>query len=389
MSLLTNGTNYFLQPNGGSAVELGYGGSPVTAGEFAQYGYDAPIAAAQTASGFEVAWKTTSGDQYQIWNTDSSGNYLSSPFLGSGAQVASYETSFNDDLNGDGTIGGSSPSNPTNGGGTSGDSPQFVYQGTDSSGAQVYDVTWSDSGLQPFAVRVLTPTDPSTDYPHSFLYDLPVEPGLAQSTYGSGLNELENLGVENQYNATIIEPIFPIYSWYADSSTDATVNYETFMADILPQWVDSNFSTTGTEQNLLVGFSKSGYGALDLELKHPSVFSALAAFDFPADMTSDDEYGGGANYGTQANFQDNYQLTASFIDAHAAPFTTEDRILISEGPAFTTQVTDFGNLLASEGVMYSSLDQINDAHSWSSGWLSGAIAGLYGLEQKLSPAPSA
>jgi Tryptophan-rich Synechocystis species C-terminal domain len=84
MSLLTNGTNYFLQPNGGAPVELGYGGSPVTAGEFAQYGYDAPIAAAQTASGFEVAWKSTSGDQYQIWNTDSSGNYLSSPFLGVG-----------------------------------------------------------------------------------------------------------------------------------------------------------------------------------------------------------------------------------------------------------------------------------------------------------------
>ena len=53
-----------------------------------------------------MAWKTTSGDQYQIWLTDSSGNYLSSPFGGgSGAQVESYETSFNHDLNGDGTIG--------------------------------------------------------------------------------------------------------------------------------------------------------------------------------------------------------------------------------------------------------------------------------------------
>ena len=79
MSLLTDGTNYFLQPTDGPAVELSYDGAPVTAGEFAQYGYDAPIAAAQTASGYEVAWKTPSGDQYQIWTTDSSGNYLSSP----------------------------------------------------------------------------------------------------------------------------------------------------------------------------------------------------------------------------------------------------------------------------------------------------------------------
>ena len=87
MSLLTDGTNYFLQPNGGAAVKLSYGGAPVVAGEFAQFGYDAPIAAAQTASGYEVAWKTTSGDQYQIWLTDSSGSETSIPFIGSGAQV--------------------------------------------------------------------------------------------------------------------------------------------------------------------------------------------------------------------------------------------------------------------------------------------------------------
>ena len=188
--------------------------------------------------------------------TDSSGNELSIPFVGSGAQVESYETSFNDDLNGDGTIGVPRPARRRRR-----DQPQLravAYQGTDASGAQVYDVTWSNSGLQPFAVRVLTPNDPSTDYPHSFLYDLPVEPGLSQSTYGSGLDELQKLDVEDQYNATIIEPIFPMNSWYADNPNDPTINYETFVADILPQWVDSNFSTTGTEQNLLVGFSKSG-----------------------------------------------------------------------------------------------------------------------------------
>ena len=105
MSLLTDGTNYYLQPDGGPAVELSYGGSPVTVGEFAPYGDWTPIAAAQTASGYEVAWSIPGADQYQVWLTDSSGNELSIPFSGSGAQVASYETSFNADLNGDGTIG--------------------------------------------------------------------------------------------------------------------------------------------------------------------------------------------------------------------------------------------------------------------------------------------
>ena len=36
-----------------------------------------------------------------------------SPSSGSGAQVKSYETSFNDDLNGDGTIGVASGPTPT------------------------------------------------------------------------------------------------------------------------------------------------------------------------------------------------------------------------------------------------------------------------------------
>ena len=56
MSLLADGTNYLLQPNGGPAVELSYGGAPVVA-NLLSLADGRPIAAAQTASGYEVAWK--------------------------------------------------------------------------------------------------------------------------------------------------------------------------------------------------------------------------------------------------------------------------------------------------------------------------------------------
>src|SRR5262249_31235052 len=48
------GSNYFLYPNGGSAVELSYGGAPVVDGQFDQFafgGHFVPIGAEQTASG--------------------------------------------------------------------------------------------------------------------------------------------------------------------------------------------------------------------------------------------------------------------------------------------------------------------------------------------------
>ena len=376
-SLVEGGSNYFLHPNGGSAVELSYGGAPVVDGQFDQFGgHWVPIGAEQTATGYEVAWKITGADQYTVWLTDNSGNYLSSAFdvaSGTSAALQSFETSFQQDLNGDGAIGPPPPP------------PHFVYEGVDGNGAQLYYVTWDTLGSHPFAVRVLAPDHPSTDYAHNFLFALPVEAGLAQSTYGSGLDELQQLDVQDQYNATIIEPIFPIDSWYANNPTDATIDFETFMATLLPAWVDSNFATSGTEENLLIGFSKSGYGALDLLFKHPSVFDAVAAFDFPADMAAYDDFGSSSSgdYGTDANFQNNYRMTGTFIDTWKAPFTTEDHILISEGSVFATQVADFDALLTSHGVEHTLLTQTSDAHSWPGGWLSDAVAGLYGLETDL------
>ena len=385
-SLVESGSNYFLYPNGGSAIELSYGGAPVVDGQFDQFGgHWVPIGAEQTASGYEVAWKIAGADQYTVWYTDNSGNYLSSAFnsaSGTSAALESFEPSFQQDLNGDGVIGPVVDASP----------PQFVYEGTDANGVRLYDLTWNILGGHPFAVRVLAPDHPSTNYAHSFLFALPVEGGLAQSNWGSGLDELRQLNVQNQYDATIIEPIFPIDPWYADNPIDPTIDFETFTATLLPAWVKSNFGTSGTEENLLIGFSKSGYGALDLLFKHPSVFDGAAAWDFPADMAAYDTFGSSSSgdYGSDANFQANYRMTASFVNTWKAPFTTEDRIWISEGSVFPIQVADFDALLTSQGVLHTlSTTQTNDAHNWYGGWVSDAVPGLYGLVDSPPAKPAA
>ena len=66
-----------------------------------------PIGAVQTSSGFDVAWKVTGADEYSVWTVDSNGNYISSTaaMSGSSSTLESYETIFNQDLNGDGVIG--------------------------------------------------------------------------------------------------------------------------------------------------------------------------------------------------------------------------------------------------------------------------------------------
>ena len=66
-----------------------------------------PIGVEQTAGGYEVAWKAAGVDQYMVWTTDGSGNWLSQSAVLSGASAAliSREADFHQDLNNDGTIG--------------------------------------------------------------------------------------------------------------------------------------------------------------------------------------------------------------------------------------------------------------------------------------------
>jgi aryl-phospho-beta-D-glucosidase BglC (GH1 family) len=103
-SLVEVGSNFYLY-NTASGPSLKYSGVAVVAGQF---GAMTPIAAAQTATGYEVAWKVSGADQYTVWSTDGNGNYISSivsAVPGSNPVLESLETSFHQDLNGDGMVG--------------------------------------------------------------------------------------------------------------------------------------------------------------------------------------------------------------------------------------------------------------------------------------------
>jgi 20S proteasome alpha/beta subunit len=96
------GNNVYL--DGGSGPELKFGGAAYVAG---QWGAWTPYAAVKTATGYEVAWKADA-NHYTVWSADSNGNWISDIILnvsGSSSALESIETTFKQDLNGDGVIG--------------------------------------------------------------------------------------------------------------------------------------------------------------------------------------------------------------------------------------------------------------------------------------------
>ena len=251
-----------------------------------------------------------------------------------------------------------------------------TFAGTDANGVESYRVTSANNGPDATTLRVLRPTHPAAGVPHNFLYVLPVET-LEGTNFGDAISTLEALDAQDQYNLTIVEPSFEAMPWYADDPLNASLHYETFMSGELQPWVKANLSTTGQEQHWLIGFSKSGIGAQDLILKHPDLFSLAASWDFPADMSTYDQYGDSAtNYGTDANFQTNYRLTQAFVDAHKAPFTAVNRIWLGGYSIFHQDVVDYDALLTSEGIAHTMGTMQPAVHRWDSGWVAGALAAL-------------
>jgi hypothetical protein len=114
-SLVEVGNNFYLDNiSTGAGPSLKYGGADVVAGQFG-FGWT-PIGTEQTATGYEVAWKNDAG-QYSVWNTDSNGNFISTTaaMSPSNPAIESIETSFLQDINGNGLIGGKAIVNGTSG----------------------------------------------------------------------------------------------------------------------------------------------------------------------------------------------------------------------------------------------------------------------------------
>ena len=116
-SLLQSGSDYFLNPvSSGTTItgpELMFNGAPVTVGMWAGW---APVAAEHVGSGYDVAFYNASTGLFNIWSTDSNGNYitnLASGIAGTSSTLENFETIFDQDLNGDGTIGPPPPPPPT------------------------------------------------------------------------------------------------------------------------------------------------------------------------------------------------------------------------------------------------------------------------------------
>ena len=247
---------------------------------------------------------------------------------------------------------------------------------TDELGIRTHRVT-SEFQSGETLLRVLMPEKIEPNAKLKTLYILPVEAN-SENRYGDGLLEAKRLDLANKYRLICVAPTFSHLPWYADHPIDKTIRQEAYFLEVVIPAIEKHYSAINEQSGrLLVGFSKSGYGAWSLLLRHPDQFSKAAAWDAPLMKTAPDQFGMGSIYGTSENFA-GYRL-----DQLLRERTELLRAKSESQPGVRLIHFGFDNfrdhheraeaLLNELEIPHSYIDGPKRPHTWHSGWLAEAV----------------
>jgi S-formylglutathione hydrolase FrmB len=245
---------------------------------------------------------------------------------------------------------------------------------TDADGFLVHQIK-SIHQAGPTELRMLLPDDLQPEERFPVVFVLPVEAGR-KVHYGDGLTEVRKHDLHNKYRAIFAAPTFFHLPWYIDHATDPKLQQETYFIEDVVSFVLKNYPASEDRSGrLLLGFSKSGWGAVSLLLRHPDLFERAAAWDAPFMMQQLGKYGTTPIFGSEAVL-DEYELSIA-IKKLAEPEQLDHRLIITGYGGFRTEHEQFHALLEARGVEHIYRDGPKRKHDWHSGWVAEAVGLLF------------
>lgn len=237
----------------------------------------------------------------------------------------------------------------------------------------------------PVPLRVLLPAAAGAGRRHRVLFVLPVEPGEGRR-YGDPLALARELDLANRHQLICVVPAFDHMCWYGDHATDPARRAESFVLQALVPAVDALFPALGTAAGrLLLGFSKSGWGAFTLMLRHPDVFGGAASWDAPLMLTEADlgmfELAG--NFGTPAQLAQ--YLPSRLATSRAAEFAgLPPRLVLAGSCVFghrgaLPHTESMHQLLTDVGFPHACRPDLAAPHTWNATWFQPVLEMLLGF----------
>lgn len=211
--------------------------------------------------------------------------------------------------------------------------------------------------------------EPNQKFP--VLYILPVSSGSEAAL--AGLKEALRLNLHNRYHVIFVAPAFEKMPWYADHPTDKNIRQESYFLDAVVPFIDKTLPAYKTsDKRYLLGFSKSGWGAWSLLLRHPDNFSRAVSWDAPLAMNQAKDYNSPDIFGTQENFEQ-YRIINLL----------HNRAMMRQKPPARLVLLGYGYFEQDDLKIHQMMNALDiphywdhgpkRIHSWDSGWLEPAV----------------
>lgn len=221
-------------------------------------------------------------------------------------------------------------------------------------------------------LRVLEPEKMPPPTERTILFVLPVEQGEG-ATWGDAMAHIQQLDLHNRYGLLVVMPTFSHLPWYADHPTEPGIRQESYLAKAVVPAVDKLYPSS-KPRRLLLGFSKSGFGALSMLLRWPDLFAGAAAWDAPLMKDKPDNFGMGPIFGTQANF-DKYRLDHG-IREHGRMILKNRKVVLMGFDHFKEHMERAHSLLEQLNIPHVWIDGPQRRHHWETGWVAPAVEAL-------------
>ena len=221
-------------------------------------------------------------------------------------------------------------------------------------------------------IKVLLPDRLEQNKRYPILYVLPVEAG-DEERWGNGLLEVKKSNIHNKHGLICVYPTFSHLPWYADHPTDPEIRQENYLLNVVVPFIDRTYPG---DDRILIGFSKSGWGAFSLLLRHPDVFGKAVAWDAPLMMEKPNKYGMGEIFGSQENFE-KYQISA-LLREMSGKLDGGIRLFHFGYGNFREHHESAHQLMKELGIAHEYRDGPQRDHSWGGGWLVEAVEMLVG-----------
>lgn len=228
-------------------------------------------------------------------------------------------------------------------------------------------------------IRVLLPKSFSKETRYRVLYVLPVVEN-DNRRFGDGLLEIKKHDLHNKHQLICVAPEFSEKPWFADHATNAKLRDESHFLKVVLPFVESTYpAMKEAKGRLLVGFSKSGWGAFSLLLRHPDKFHLAAGWDSgvrvdvgPIEETERQDRINRI-WGSNENFVD-YRLS-NLLKKYAGKFRGSPRLFYmnTAGTKRTPGGVELHQLMSELKFSHRYVFEAQRKHRWDSGWLPEAV----------------